>query len=199
MPNDTTGSRAVAVRVVPAFAPAQMRPRTFSIRRPRWFKQLLFRSYGWLGLMSVVAMLAWSLCHLQSISWQLVTTWLGGTFIFVSAVQKQKLDEVKMFAELFTDFNRRFEELSSGLSRIWAVSDREITPGERETLKRYFDLCAEEFLFWDEELIHPEAWKAWKRGMRFYFAHEHIGALWRDELAKCCYYGLTAAELLRDE
>src|SRR5262245_21287962 len=79
-------------------------------------------------------------------------------------VQKQKLEELEVFERLFTRFNKRYEKLHDDL-RDNPTDDK---------LSRYFNLCAEEFLFFSEGLIHPIAWRAWCLGMQSYFQKEQM-------------------------
>ena len=46
------------------------------------------------------------------IDWKLVVTLVGLTVSLIFFVQKQKLEELKLFKELFTEFNRRYDEMN---------------------------------------------------------------------------------------
>ena len=55
----------------------------------------------------------------------------------------------------------------------------------------YFNLCAEEYLFFKEGYIHPEAWQSWCRGMVCYLQDDGIRGAWNEEMTLGSYYDLT--------
>lgn len=96
-------------------------------------------------------------------------------------VQKQKHNE----------FNGRYDALDDGLRKLAEVSgDQAFSTEERDTLIRYFNLCAEEFFYYTHGCIHPEAWASWRSGMEEIFSNPKISALWSMEAPKQSYYGL---------
>ena len=120
----------------------------------------------------------------------LIGTTLGTALAFCYFVQKQKLDELRLFKDLFTDFNRRYDEMNEKLEDIRAgnkQNDSEL----RTILVDYFNLCAEEYLFFKEGYIHREAWWSWCRGMAHYLRDDVIRRVWNEEMTSDSYYGLT--------
>jgi hypothetical protein len=122
----------------------------------------------------------------------LALTSLGAVLSLAYFLQKQKLDEIKLFKDLFVEFNERYKNLSAGLAALDAGA-----------IGKYFDLCAEEYLFYKRGYIHPDAWRAWVNGMRFVFANEPVRMKWQSELTdvkQSSYYGfeeVVRKELLR--
>jgi hypothetical protein len=120
----------------------------------------------------------------------LALTALGTVLSLAYFFQKQKLDETKLFKELFVEFNTRYEKLSGALDRL-----------DPDAIKKYFDLCAEEYLFYSRGYIHPDAWRAWLNGMRFVFSQEKVKTLWDEEKARILdaagssYYGFEKLKL----
>jgi hypothetical protein len=54
-------------------------------------------------------------------------------------------------------------------------------------LVEYFNLCAEEYLFFKEGYIHPEAWQSWCRGMVYYLQDDGIRGAWNEEMTSDSY------------
>jgi hypothetical protein len=75
--------------------------------------------------------------------------------------------------------------------------DVALTANERETLDQYFNLCAEEYLFWHEGRILRRVWQSWCLGMLSYLNRPLIGEFWQDQQGGDSYYGLTTP-LIRD-
>lgn len=124
--------------------------------------------------------------------WQVLVTVMGGLFSFAYAVQKLALEESRLFRELFGEFNARYDQLDSALNTIRdGDAATPLTPGEKGTLYRYFNLCGEEFLYYMKGYIDPEAWKSWSNGMMIYYRNPRIQRLWEGELRSNSYYGLT--------
>jgi len=116
-------------------------------------------------------------------------TFLGsGHFIL-----QQHLAETSLFKALFTEFNKRYDKLNGKLAEI-AASKPERKPldnKERETVIDYFNLCAEEYLFYKRGYIDPDVWRAWCNGMLWYMEQEPFATLWEEEKSNNSYYGLS--------
>jgi hypothetical protein len=128
---------------------------------------------------------------------RLIATTLGTALTFCYLVQKQKLDELQLFKDLFTDFNRRYNEMNEKLEDIRA-GNRRIDPELRSTLVDYFNLCAEEYLFFKEGYIHREVWSSWCRGMVYYLRDDRIRQVWNAEMVSDSHYGLRLNTIERD-
>ena len=127
-----------------------------------------------------------------ALDWRVLVPVMGGLFSFAYAVQKLALEESRLFRELFHEFNERYDQLDTALN---AIRDGDgvtpLTPCEKGTLYRYFNLCGEEFLYYRKGYIDPEAWKSWSNGMMIYCQNARIQRLWKEELQSDSYYGLT--------
>jgi len=101
---------------------------------------------------------------------------------------RRHADDARFVKELLTEFNERYDKLGSDLQfAIWRNGEF-----EKETeLKfiRYFNLCAEEWLFWKAGYIYEEVWRAWDQGMKQYGRDPRVIALWKKEDATDSYYG----------
>jgi len=164
---------------------------------PGSFKRGVFRCYLPIAGASFAALWYYRACFSE----QVVLGGLGATVAFMFSLQKQKAEELKLFADLFARFNARYDKLKKKMNKIRGAAgeglkDQEkLNDDEKDTLFQYFNLCGEEYLFYEEGFIHPAAWKAWKAGMRTFYKSDRIGDLWRTELKSGSYYELTAEEL----
>ncbi len=53
-------------------------------------------------------------------------------------------------------------------------ADLPVTQDEKKKLFKYFNLCAEEYLYFDKGFIWPEVWRAWENGMKFFRKNPRI-------------------------
>ena len=117
-----------------------------------------------------------------------------GVATFAFGVQKQQLEELTLFKNLFEGFNERYNELNGKMNHIYPVKEpleKPFTDDERNDLFDYFNLCGEEYLYFDKGFIYPEVWQSWKKGMEFFRKNPRIKKLWDEELRNGSYYGLT--------
>ena len=117
---------------------------------------------------------------------------LVGAYYFL---QKQQLEELRLFERLFADFNRRYTEMNERLQLLIAGDDP-LTAKDRALLEDYFNLCAEEYFYYTHGIIDPTVWRAWCRGILQYLQDGRIGDFWRHEESSDSYYGLTLKRLL---
>ena len=155
------------------------------------FRAFLFRRYPWI-ILAVLAVALPAVAHLSKPDNLTVNvaTVLGGVAGVVFFVQKQKIEELQIFERLFTAFNQRYAALNQGLQAIVAGAATDDSQA-RDCLNDYFNLCAEEYLFYREGRILPDVWAAWCRGMLFYLRCPRIRAHWDAEVTTGSYYGLS--------
>jgi len=155
-------------------------------------KHFVFRHYWWIAAVvaftAIVVIVASGSPGRES----LIATTLAAALGFCYFVQKQKLDELRLFKELFTDFNGRYDQMNDKLENIRGGNG---DGGDRakNTLVEYFNLCAEEYLFFREGYIHPEVWRSWCNGMLYYLRDNGIRRVWDEEMNSHphSYYDLT--------
>jgi hypothetical protein len=156
----------------------------------RMGKHFVFRNYWRIAPVVALALIA-IIAARHPQGWESLTaTTLGGALAFCYFVQKQKLDELRLFKDLFTDFNRRYDAMNEKLENIRAGNQR-VDPQQRKILANYFNLCAEEYLFFNEGYIHGEVWSSWCRGMLYYLHDARILQVWNEEMVSDSYYSLT--------
>jgi hypothetical protein len=103
---------------------------------------------------------------------------------------RQRLDETKFFKELFVLFNERYDQLNDGLNDIlFGTGEGKFEPAQRELMFSYFNLCAEEYLFYRAGYIDRHVWNSWYSGMKVFFDHPRIRALWDEDCKANSYYG----------
>jgi hypothetical protein len=153
-------------------------------------RQFWFRHYWWIVVVLLGMAISAVLLSGTKDALGLIATLVGVALTVIYFVQKQKLEEFQLFEKLFTQFNRRYDELNDKLENVRACrtkSDVETC----NTLNDYFNLCAEEYLFYSEGRIHPSAWRAWCRGMKCHLESKHVRPHWDREIKSGSYYGLT--------
>lgn len=62
---------------------------------------------------------------------------------------------------------------------------------DRDLIVDYFNLCAEEYLFFREGYIHREVWRSWCRGMSWYLKRHPFKDVWNEEVQTESFYGLS--------
>jgi len=142
---------------------------------------------------------------------------LGPVIIAVVAIcltyrhhkHSRKIANDKMQMELHTKFSDEFEKL---LPNLLVLIDSELPQnnlsyGEEQeaintlTIRKYFNLCAEEFYWYDRGRIDKEVWNSWRNGMNdFYSMSPLMQQLWEDNSKNGGYkaYYLNSATDLFD-
>jgi hypothetical protein len=143
-----------------------------------------------IGLLFIVFVVWASIPSLRSLSslYPAVGAVLGLSYFAL----KQHLEEIRLFKELFSSFNTRFDTMNERLyALLEAPTDQPLTRDEITFLYDYFNLCAEEYLYYRKGYIYPEVWCAWRNGMQIFYASPRIRALWEKELQNNSYYGFS--------
>lgn len=156
-------------------------------------KYFLHEYYVWfIMLIVLVAGALTVIFYMRGNDWKIFLTIIAGTVSSIFIMQKQQLDEAKLFKELFVDFNFRYDKLNEELNRIKNEDPKK--PLESNDINRlydYFNLCGEEYLFYRKGYIYPEVWKSWVMGMKIFYDNERIHSVWLKELESGSYYGLN--------
>jgi|ERR1017187_8680057 hypothetical protein len=157
-------------------------------------KRWLFNYYATVSI--VVFMVALGLFIDKQLCWKQFTAIAAAAFLVAFAVQKQRLGETELSRELFDKFNERYDEMNDDLNEIWnQPEDKPLSDDEKRRLFKYFNLCGEEYLYYQLGYIWPEVWAAWKSGMTFFRKKSRIKDFWDKELGNNqSYYGLSFDE-----
>jgi hypothetical protein len=155
-------------------------------------KQLKFFIFDWGTLISIILAVAGfaTLTIRPEVSSQAALSGVGILLGLVYFLQKQRLEETRLFKELFVDFNKRYDEINRKLDDILRKEGAELAPKDRATIIEYLNLCAEEYLFYKRGYIHPAAWTTWNKGMIDILSKRRVLPLAKEELKEDLYYGL---------
>lgn len=154
------------------------------VRIKYWF----FDHYWWLLCVAMGSTLAVLLALKESLP--TIATALGALVSVAYFLQKQKLDELRLFREIFKECNARYDDLNEDLARIARANEFEFTTDDRQILVDYFNLCGEEYLYFRRGYIEPSVWHAWHSGMQSLVSIPSINTLWQSEKATGSYYNL---------
>jgi len=108
----------------------------------------------------------------------------GANFYMNWRLAKDKLNK-----ELFTEFNARYDKLNDTLYEIVekckTIEDLQAQPLLIYRLNDYFNLCAEEYYWYNKGRIDKLIWKAWHSGMNhWYQSYRIIQQAWDLEIQK---------------
>lgn len=120
---------------------------------------------------------------------------LGAAGGLTTFLYTQHLQETRLFTELFQGFNQRYNELNQPLSSIAETAMLDIDGEKRQSLIDYFNLCAEEYLYFSAGYIDEAVWRSWARGMKSYADVPAIRHVWEQELGGGSYYGFSLRQL----
>jgi hypothetical protein len=110
---------------------------------------------------------------------------------------KQKIDHDRMFKELFESFNSRYNaeinDIFNDLRRNPEKQISDINKNGENLIIDYFNLCAEEYLWFTRGRIPKEVWKAWKIGIKANLKILQVKVLYDEEMKDSSesYYGLN--------
>jgi hypothetical protein len=124
-----------------------------------------------------------------------VVSILGGVGGLTTFLYTQHLQETRLFTELFKDFNGRYNALNHRINAIAEKAGTRIQAEDRQVLMDYFNLCAEEFLFFGAGYIDETVWRSWVRGMKSFADVPGIRSIWLQELESDSYYGFSLQEI----
>lgn len=158
------------------------------------FRHFIFRNYYWIAIL----LCSIAITFIYFISGPDRNTLAGasvaGTLSFCYFVQQQKLAETQLFHTLFSDFNKRYDRLNNKLDLI-ARKNEAITQTDRNWIVDYFNLCAEEYLFYKEGYIHHDVWRSWCRGMLWHLERPKFRDVWDEEINMDSFYGLSIEKI----
>jgi hypothetical protein len=151
------------------------------------FKFWFSKNYWWLfiGLVFILIIFASFYEPLRRINAIVaVLTILISSLFFI---QKQKLEELKIFIQLFKAFNKRYDKLNDHLNVIMGKTEP-LEDEEKQKLYDYFNLCGEEYFYYKQGYISPEVWESWLNGMKYFYKDSNIKRIWNEELELNSYY-----------
>ncbi len=157
-------------------------------------KHCLYDHHLWISALMLLVVLILS----ASINWfrtpEFIYPAVGAIVSLNYFLLKQHLEEARLFKELFKEFNARYGSMNE---ELYDLMGKSLTLDAEETkfLYDYFNLCAEEYLYYRKGFIYQEVWFAWLSGMRIFYADARIRELWKTDLETDSCYGLTCTML----
>lgn len=123
-------------------------------------------------------------------AFELMVTAVGAVAAFVYFLYDQHHKDTQMFVSLFEKFNARYDRLNEKLNAIISRPlGSPLIADNVNTLNDYFNLCSEEYLYYEAGYIDEKVWQAWLRGMSYFAADEAVRRLWEKEIESGSYYG----------
>ena len=152
-------------------------------------KFFFLKHYWWILSIVIVGLSGWF--WVTGTNLQVALPALATLFSLFYFLQKQKLEELRLFREIFKECNEKYDELNEKLSNICYTNSTEpLSVDERNILVDYFNLCGEEYFYFKHGFIYPDVWRAWRNGIRSYLEEERIRSFWDQELESNSYYGI---------
>lgn len=126
---------------------------------------------------------------------ELIITTLGVLVALYIGLQKQKSDDDNLFKNLFESFNEKYDsELNDLMNTLRIETEKELSRKEVNQIIDYFNLCAEEYLWYKKRRIPNDVWKAWKNGIIENLKIPQVKSIFEREIAsknsELSYYGL---------
>jgi len=103
-----------------------------------------------------------------------------------------RIEHDTMFKSLFESFNARYDHKMNNLINSLAKSpEHKLSTDERNIILDYFNLCAEEYMWYKKGRLPKEVWSSWKAGMEFNLEVPQIRSLYIEQKEESTsYYGL---------
>lgn len=120
-------------------------------------------------------------------------TVMAGLIIYMFSRKYQEntkaIENDRMMKELFTEFNNRYDKLNGPIDEITKISLNDWNELKKKKRNAYlhniydfFNLCAEEFYWYNKKRVEKKVWKSWSSGMnKIYNSSEVIQMIWDEE------------------
>jgi len=151
-------------------------------------KYILLHHFWWVLLLLLAVSITFLVWTEQPLA--VVAPIVGSILSLFYFIQKQKLDETRLFREIFCECNKRYDKLNEKLADIVEREHPELNKEEEKILVDYFNLCGEEYLYFSHGFIFPNVWNAWRNGMVFLLKNERVRKFWKKEKSTNSYYDL---------
>lgn len=122
---------------------------------------------------------------------EIIVACLAATISISTGLRQYRVEEDKIFRELFEKFNKlydeKFNEKLNGITNDTLEVDEEL-------IVDYLNFCSEEYLWFRRSRVPYIVWEAWKKGILFHLRKEPIKRIVEIErIQKESYYGLFDA------
>lgn len=119
----------------------------------------------------------------------ILTATMAGALGTVFFMAKAHAENARFMKELFEHFNTRYSDLNEHLYKYAICEEQKLEDQDVKHIQDYFNLCAEEWVFWKLGYIYDPVWTAWHNGMQTYAKNLAITELWQKESPHNSYYG----------
>jgi len=123
---------------------------------------------------------------------------LGSIISFYFGSLKMKIENDKIFKELFQEFNNKYDSSFNDLLntlKYSKVQNKNLTEDELNCVIDYFNLCSEEYLWYSRNRIPKKVWLSWKSGILENLKIEQILKVYKTEISsengRNSFYGLV--------
>jgi hypothetical protein len=125
---------------------------------------------------------------------ELVVGWVAGCWALTHFLHQHYLARARFFSDLFNRFNERYDKINDRLAEV-AEATGMLSAEDRALVVDYFNLCAEEYVFYVRGYLDLDVWRSWANGMKWYGSKERMLKVWREEKATDSYYGFDLERL----
>ena len=120
---------------------------------------------------------------------------IGAIAAIYFGLLKYNIENDQMFMALFKSFNKKYDGSVNDLfNSLRRNPEHQLTELEKNSIIDYFNLCAEEFLWFDKGRIPKKVWHAWKNGMLSNLQIPQLKKIYDEEIlykeSRESYYGL---------
>jgi len=158
-------------------------------------KVTTIKRWKWSILFVIIVFIIIVLFAFDNIKIETFLASLGVTITAYLGILRQKIDDDKVFRELFNSFNQRYSDQINDEFNKLMIPSESLEPPNKLLIIDYFNLCSEEFLWYKKGRIPNDIWKAWEAGIIFNLSIPQVKELFecetKDKGQKLSYYGFA--------
>lgn len=103
---------------------------------------------------------------------------------------KYWIDSDLIFKSLFTEFNKRFDEINENLNNVTLGNTVSGNKTSEQIIQDYLNLCVEEYYWFKKGRIPTLVWQSWSAGINYYLTFHVIREFFDNQLLfDDSYYG----------
>jgi hypothetical protein len=157
-----------------------LKPRGMNLRHRRWL-------WLWFALAVGIVVVVWAnVPPFHTV--EILIAFVASVWAVFYFLHQQHLEEARFFKDLVTEFNRRYDAQNNNLLAI-LENGSSFEKEQKQAFIDYFNLCAEEYLFYEAGYIYERVWNAWYNGMKQFGRDKRVAELWMREIQTDSYYG----------
>jgi hypothetical protein len=103
---------------------------------------------------------------IESIDYKALAAFLGMVITWYISILKLSIENDRIFRELFIDFNNKYSgKLNDIFNRLRTNSNYQLKSKDKLKIIDYFNLCSEEYLWYERGRVPRKVWEAWEAGI----------------------------------